>query len=80
MNATLLLVAAAVLAQERIALDGPWQIAPAAADGRHPATYERTVVVPSAFETALGTEFDGVAWYRRALPIGAKERDERVRI
>jgi hypothetical protein len=36
-------------------------------------------VVPSAFETTLESTFDGVAWYRRALPLPA-ERCQRVRV
>jgi hypothetical protein len=53
------------VAQRRVTLDGEWQIraeTPAAGAWR-------PVVVPSAFETALGIAFDGVARYRRALPL-----------
>lgn len=84
-------VVAVVLAlpQDRLPLEGEWQIAPApaaaASSGSEasrapPLNYDRTVTVPSAFETALGVEFDGVAWYRRTLPLTVAQRGARVRI
>ncbi|MBL8842099.1 MAG: hypothetical protein JNL90_11305 [Planctomycetes bacterium] len=75
--------------QGRLPLEGEWQIAPApaapaasggAASGAPPPSYDRTITVPSAFETALGVEFDGVAWYRRTLPLTVAQRGARVRI
>ncbi len=69
---------ALVPAQDRTALDGAWQIGvPTPAAGLR---YDKTVAVPSAFETALGVEFDGVAWLRRTLPLRAEQRDARVRV
>jgi len=51
-------------AQTRVPLDGAWQVRPEAEpDGW------RAITVPSAFETALGTTFDGVGVYRRTLPL-----------
>lgn len=60
-----------LVAQQRVSLAGEWQIAPVAAGagGGEPAWHP--VQVPAAFETALGTTFDGVARYRRTLPLPA---------
>lgn len=58
---------AAVLAQQRISLAGSWQIAAIAKDGKEGA--EVAITVPSEFETALGTNYDGIARYRRVLPL-----------
>lgn len=66
-------VCALLPAQQRIALDGIWQLRPEAdAD-----TGFEPVQVPAAFETVLGVEFDGVARYRRTLPL-PETRTERV--
>ena len=52
----LALCAAPLLGQTRVSLDGEWQIRrDAEPQGWQP------IQVPSAFETALGTTFDGVA-------------------
>jgi hypothetical protein len=59
-----LALAAAAAAQQRQSLAGEWQIQ-AQAEGAPVLS----VRVPAAFETALGTAFDGVATYRRALPL-----------
>jgi hypothetical protein len=61
--ATLLLSFAAVPAQQRISLDGTWQVRDEAAQDW------RAVHVPGAFEAVLGDDFDGRARYRRTLPL-----------
>ncbi|MBL8752240.1 MAG: hypothetical protein JNK15_02980 [Planctomycetes bacterium] len=61
----LVLLLGSVVAQQRVPLDGTWQVRPEA-----DANGWRDVAVPAAFETALGIEFDGVAIYRRTLPAG----------
>lgn len=71
-------VLAVAATQERIDLDGPWQIA--AAETAVGLRFDRTIAVPAAFEEALGAEFDGVAWYRRTLPLGEGQRGAHVRI
>lgn len=60
------------VAQQRVSLAGSWQIAPIAKDGT--AGAELAIVVPSPFETALGTNYDGVARYRRVLPLPPERR------
>ena len=74
----LLLPLAFLPGQERIPLDGTWRLAA----GADPAAlqWEREVVVPAPFEDALGTDFDGIAWYRRALPLRASHRGARIRV
>lgn len=72
-------LAASATAQLRIPLDGPWELA-VETDAALAPVFDRTVVVPSAFETALGTAFDGVAWYRRKLPLLPEWRGAAVRI
>ena len=69
--------ASGLLAQQRLSLAGTWELAvePRAEDG----AFDRRIEVPSAFETVLGTGFDGVARYRRTLPL-PKERVAKVRI
>lgn len=64
-------------AQIRVPLDGEWQLAVEKPGAER--AYDRTTTVPSAFETTLGPAFDGVAWYRRTLPLPA-ERPSRVRV
>jgi Glycosyl hydrolases family 2/Glycosyl hydrolases family 2, sugar binding domain len=63
------LLTTALLGQQRLSLAGTWQIRaePAAADAAW-----REIAVPSAFETALGITFDGIARYRRQLPLPAQ--------
>src|SRR5688500_8097524 len=61
------LVAAVASAQQRLSLAGEWQITAEAPDAR-----PVPVQVPAAFETALGTGFDGAARYRRTLPLPAR--------
>lgn len=71
----------AVVAQQRQSLDGPWQIAAEAADGT--TNQFLPIQVPSAFETVLGPDFDGVARYRRTLPLPARAEGQpppRVRL
>jgi hypothetical protein len=58
--------AAPVVAQTRVSLDGEWQIR---RDGEPQAW--QPIRVPAAFETVLGTTFDGIAVYRRTLPLPA---------
>jgi len=72
-------LAATVAAQTRVPLDGEWQLALEAQAGG-PGAFDRGVAVPAAFETALGVAFDGVAWYRRALPLQPQWRGAAVRI
>lgn len=38
----------------------------------------RPIVVPSSWETVLGTEFDGIAWYRRQFRVPADKTGHRV--
>jgi hypothetical protein len=75
--ATLLLCDMAA-AQERIALDGRWELGAEGSNGAH--EYTLSVSVPAAFETVLGTGFDGVAWYRRTLPLSEEQQGARVRL
>jgi len=76
--ALLALAPSAILAaQMRLPLDGEWQIALETQGG--PGAFDRTVAVPAAFETMLGV-FDGVAWYRRALPLQPHWRGAAVRV
>ncbi|MCB1676596.1 MAG: hypothetical protein KDI01_09905 [Halioglobus sp.] len=66
---TVFVFAAALGAQQRTSLNGEWTI-----DGK-------PVRVPGAFETALGVDFDGIARYRRELPLPAEQGAiEHVRI
>lgn len=75
--AALLALATTVTAQRRLSLDGTWDIA---AEPRDEArSYDRKVAVPGPFEAELGTAFDGVAWYRRLLPLAGLPRG-RVRV
>ncbi|HZN37605.1 MAG TPA: glycoside hydrolase family 2 TIM barrel-domain containing protein [Planctomycetota bacterium] len=74
---SLLLLPLPLLAQERVSLDGAWTLRAEPLDESHLSV--KNTVVPSAFETTLGSTFDGVAWYRRALPLPA-ERCQRVRV
>lgn len=64
-----------LLAQQRVLLTGGWQIRPEA----DAAAAWRDIAVPAAFETTLGTDFDGVARYRRDLPVPTP-RPARVRL
>ena len=68
---------APLLAQQRSSLNGSWEIAPVAATGTLGAW--QPIEVPGAFETALGVTFDGVARYRRTLPLPRCE-GQRVRV
>lgn len=65
-------------AQQRLPLDGTWELARDAPDGGR--SYDLQVAVPAAFETALGTGFDGVAWYRKTLPLRPHWRGAAVRV
>lgn len=67
-----LLVAAPLAAQATQTLDGEWRIR-VERDGR-PVEPARPIVVPSAFETALGTDFDGVARYERTFEVPTDHR------
>ena len=75
--AACLFATAALPAQERIRLDGTWEVAPVAADGMAGAW--QPIEVPSAFETALGVRFDGVARYRRTLTVPRRD-GQQVRV
>jgi hypothetical protein len=55
-------------AQQRQSLAGEWQIRVEA----EPDAW-RAITVPRAFETVLGERFDGVARYRRTLPLPAQK-------
>jgi hypothetical protein len=56
---------AALAAQQRVPLDGSWEIRP-----ETPTVGAwRPVAVPAAFEAALGVDYDGVARYRRRLSL-----------
>lgn len=71
----------AVSAQQRTSLDGAWQIAVEADDGT--TSTPLPIHVPGAFETVLGPDFDGVARYRRTLPLPARQEGQvppRVRL
>jgi hypothetical protein len=70
-------VAALLPAQERRSLAGTWRLRPEPRDDAHP---EIDVAVPGPFEAALGTAFDGVAWYRTVLPLDAAAGGARVRV
>jgi hypothetical protein len=73
-----LVLAAAVAAQERSSLAGTWELAGEPRDEAR--SYGKQVAVPAAFETALGTAFDGAAWYRIKLPLRPEQRGGRVRV
>ncbi len=75
----LLLILCPLCAQTRLPLDGPWQLATETSAGT-PAEFTKVIAVPGPFETALGTDFDGVAWYRRTLPLQPSQRGAAVRI
>ncbi|MFT4512296.1 MAG: hypothetical protein ACI89X_002734 [Planctomycetota bacterium] len=60
-------------AQQRTSLDGIWEIR----REQEPETSFQAVHVPGAFETVLGNDFDGIARYRRKLPL-PEERTDRV--
>ena len=70
--AMLLALASDALAQQRISLDGIWQIR---IDSEPDKNY-RAIHVPGAFETVLGTDFDGIARYRRTLPLPEKRTNK----
>ncbi|MBK8976982.1 MAG: hypothetical protein IPM29_13785 [Planctomycetes bacterium] len=63
-------------AQDSRRLTEGWELAPETVAGQRPADGWRPVVVPSTFEDVLGTDFDGVCWYRRRLALTAAERAE----
>ncbi len=71
------LFAAGLGAQERIALDGTWSARSEPLDEAKPAPLP--IVVPSAFETVFGPQFDGVVRYTRKLPLPT-ERIAKVRL
>ncbi|MCA8973088.1 MAG: hypothetical protein KDC98_00120 [Planctomycetes bacterium] len=71
-----LALAASLAAQRRIPLDGTWQLRPEPGSA---AAAPIDATVPAAFEDALGTAFDGIARYRRVLPLPA-ERSPHVRV
>ncbi|MBK8100487.1 MAG: hypothetical protein IPK26_25600 [Planctomycetes bacterium] len=71
-------LAAFAAAQERVSLDGNWQLA---SDAQQEAlVFDKTASVPAPFEDALGAAFDGVAWYQRTLPLLPEHQGARVRI
>lgn len=72
-----LLLTASLLAQDRVPLDGTWELCREQGEAR---PYDLKVQVPATFETALGIDFDGVAWYRRSLPLDASRRGATVRV
>jgi hypothetical protein len=77
--ATLLLPSlAAQSPPTRISLDGVWQLAPEPRDPKQPWPHQ--AAVPAAFEQVLGAAFDGVAWYRRLLPLTATAQGARVSV
>ena len=62
-------------AQERIPLDGAWSLVECVPAVASPP---RAVEVPSANETALGAEFDGIVTIERALPLRPHWKGRRV--
>jgi hypothetical protein len=68
------LVAGVAAAQQRVSLNGEWQLAAELPDAK-----PVRVQVPAAFETALGVGFDGAARYRRTLPL-PPQRVQHVRV
>ncbi len=85
----LLLASMAAAGQTRCAkidLCGIWEILPDANDiGIEERWYEpghkgawQPIVVPSSWETVLGTEFDGIAWYRKQFHLSQGDSDRRV--
>lgn len=66
-------LAATVATQTRTSLDGIWQIR----REQDPEASYQPIHVPNAFETVLGTQFDGIARYRRRLPL-PDQRTDRV--
>jgi len=71
---SLALLVANVLAsaQQRIPLDGIWEIR---RDAEKDTEYQ-PIHVPGPFETVLGREFDGVVRYRRTLPLPEKRTNK----
>ena len=72
--------------REILDLSGAWQIrADPGEEGVEQAWYRpdsgdgwNPIVVPSTWETALGEDFDGTAWYRRRFVLPPQERPGRV--
>lgn len=71
-----------------IDLCGPWEIRPDPDDRgvrerwfeRSPADGWREITVPSAWQHTLGTDFHGVAWYRRRVEVPSEWLREGSRI
>lgn len=57
-------------AQQRSSLNGTWEIGVETKAGARPEAW-REAKVPAPFEDALGSGFDGVAWYRCPLPLAS---------
>ncbi len=72
------LVTAPPAARGVLDLNGAWSIRAEAPSGADGAAGWRTIDVPSAFETVLGTPFDGVATYRRTFTLPAGFAGERL--
>ncbi len=72
--------------REVIDLCGIWEILPDANDtglqeGWYRPGYKgdwQPIVVPSSWETVLGTAFDGVAWYRKEFRVPAFDSENRL--
>ena len=67
-------------AQQRLRLDGDWEIAAERVAGERPAQGWATTVVPGSFERHFGPDFDGVAWYRLRLRRPAGTERARFRL
>ncbi len=75
-------VAALVLlatAPQRVPLPDRWSVAAERDPGQRPAAEAfRPAAVPGTFEEQLEPSFDGIAWYRRALPHRPEWQGRRV--
>ena len=75
----ILCLLSAVAGQQRLPLDGTWQLRTGEPDAPGGA-YDLAVEVPAAFETVLGANFDGVAWYRLPLSLRQDWRGRAIRV
>src|SRR5690606_32513813 len=74
------LLAIPLAAQQRLRLDGDWEIAAESKPGERPAQGWAATVVPGSFERHFGPDFDGVAWYRLRLRRPAGTEGARFRL
>lgn len=64
--------------RDGLRLDGLWEIRVVEGGNAPAGETWRPIYVPSAFETVLGNDFDGVAEYRKRFRLPAPRENERV--